>query len=69
MPKRERDDELRFKRLEAAICRINAELTSLGVQLQILSTRVDRVMDGTGNALTEVAAKAAMAKAALPNTR
>jgi hypothetical protein len=60
MRTRERGDDVqvRITRLEAAVRRINPELTALGAQLRVLSARVDRIMDGTANALTDAAARA-----------
>jgi hypothetical protein len=58
MRTRDRGDEVqhRVKRLEAAVRRIDATAAELGTQLAVLRWRVDRIMDGTANALTEAAA-------------
>jgi hypothetical protein len=62
MRTRDRDGEvqLRFTRLEAAVRRIDTMVAELGVQLAVLRWRVDRIMDGSANALTEAAAKIPM---------
>jgi hypothetical protein len=76
MPKRDRDPELRFKRLEAAIRRINVELTALGTQLGALAARLDRVARGTENvAITDAKTLLSAARAGVtgpagpPNTK
>jgi hypothetical protein len=58
--------QVRITRLDAAVQRLDAAVAELGTQLAVLRWRVDRIMDGTANALTDAAARTWEARARCP---